>query len=68
MLASVDLKKRENHDDLDFLQMNGYVPCGIYSIKVFFLYQSQVPVDRACSLYLSFLQCYRLLVTQLLSQ
>jgi hypothetical protein len=26
------LKKRENRDDLDFLQMNGYVPCGIYSI------------------------------------
>jgi hypothetical protein len=24
MLASVELKKRENHDDLDFLQMNGY--------------------------------------------
>jgi hypothetical protein len=23
-----------------------------------------VPVDRACSLYLSFLQCYRLLITQ----
>jgi hypothetical protein len=32
MLASVELKKRENRDDLDFLQMNGYVPCGIYSI------------------------------------
>jgi hypothetical protein len=28
MLASVELKKRENRDDLDFLQMNGYVPCG----------------------------------------
>jgi hypothetical protein len=26
------LKKRENRDDLDFLQMNGYVPCSIYSI------------------------------------
>jgi hypothetical protein len=26
MLASVELKKRENRDDLDFLQMNGYVP------------------------------------------
>jgi hypothetical protein len=24
MLASVELKKRENRDDLDFLQMNGY--------------------------------------------
>jgi hypothetical protein len=32
MLASVELKKRENRDDLDFLQMNGYVPCSIYSI------------------------------------
>jgi hypothetical protein len=30
--TSVELKKRENHDDLDFLQMNGYVPCSIYSI------------------------------------
>jgi hypothetical protein len=29
MLVSVELKKRENHDDLDFLQMNGYVPSGI---------------------------------------
>jgi hypothetical protein len=32
MLASVELKKRENRDDLDFLQMNGYLPCSIYSI------------------------------------
>jgi hypothetical protein len=32
MLAFVELKKRENHDELDFLQMNGYVPCGIISI------------------------------------
>jgi hypothetical protein len=32
MVASVELKKRENRDDLDFLQMNGYVPCGIISI------------------------------------
>jgi len=32
MPASVELKKHENSDDLDFLQMNGYVPCGIYSI------------------------------------
>jgi hypothetical protein len=24
--------EREHRDDLDFLQMNGYVPCGIYSI------------------------------------
>jgi hypothetical protein len=30
MLASVELKKRENRDDIDFFsQMNGYVPCGI---------------------------------------
>jgi hypothetical protein len=27
MLASVELKKRENRDDLDFLQMNGCIPC-----------------------------------------
>jgi hypothetical protein len=26
------LEKRENRDDIDFLQMNGYVPCGIISI------------------------------------
>jgi len=26
------LKKRENRDDIDFLQMNGYLPCGIISI------------------------------------
>jgi hypothetical protein len=32
MLASVELKKRENRDDIDFLQINGYVPCGIISI------------------------------------
>jgi hypothetical protein len=31
-LASVELKKCENRDDIDFLQMNGYVPCGIISI------------------------------------
>ena len=30
MLASVELKKRENRDDLDVLQMNGYIPCSIY--------------------------------------
>jgi hypothetical protein len=29
MLASVELKKHKNHDDIDFLQMNGYVPCVI---------------------------------------
>ena len=44
MLASVELKKRENRDDLDFLQMNGYIPCGIISIWVYFFYQKQVPV------------------------
>ena len=27
-----------------FLQMNGCVPCGIYSIQVYFFYQKQVPV------------------------
>jgi hypothetical protein len=32
MLASVELKKRENRNDIDFLQMNGYVPSGIISI------------------------------------
>jgi hypothetical protein len=32
MLASVELNKRENRDDLDILQMNSYVPCGIISI------------------------------------
>jgi hypothetical protein len=42
MLASVELKKRENLDDIDFLQMNGYVPCGIISIWVYFCYQKQV--------------------------
>jgi hypothetical protein len=45
MLESVELKKRENNDDLDFLQMNGYVPCGIISIWVYFFYQKQVPVS-----------------------
>jgi hypothetical protein len=45
MLASVELKKRENRDDLDFLQMNGYVSCSIYSIKVKRFYQKQVPVS-----------------------
>jgi hypothetical protein len=33
MLASVELKKRENRDDLDFLQMNGYIPCSIYIVS-----------------------------------
>jgi hypothetical protein len=27
MLESVELKKRENRDDKDFLQMKGYLPC-----------------------------------------
>jgi hypothetical protein len=35
MLASVELKKREIRDDLDFLQMNGYIHFGI------FFYQKQ---------------------------
>ena len=34
MLASVELKKRENRDDKDFLQMNGYIPCSIYMVSV----------------------------------
>ena len=46
MLVSVELTKRENRDDLDFLQMNGYVPCGIISIWVYFAYQKQVPVEQ----------------------
>jgi hypothetical protein len=46
MLASVELTKRENRYDLDFLQMNGYVPCGIISISVYFAYQKQVPVEQ----------------------
>jgi hypothetical protein len=33
MMASVELKKRENRDDLDFLQMNGYIPCSIYIVS-----------------------------------
>ena len=44
MLESVELKKRENSDDLDFLQMNGYVPCGIISIWVYFF----LPETSAC--------------------
>jgi hypothetical protein len=27
MLASVELKKHENRDDIDFLQMKVYLPC-----------------------------------------
>jgi hypothetical protein len=38
MLGSVELKKRENRDDIEFLQMNGDVPCGIISIWVYFLF------------------------------
>jgi hypothetical protein len=46
MLASVELKNCENRDDIDFfLQMKGYLPCGIISIQVYFFYQKQVPVD-----------------------
>jgi hypothetical protein len=36
----------DTRDDLDFLQMNRYVPCGIYSIYVYFFYQKQVPVMK----------------------
>ena len=32
MLASVEMKKHENRDDIDFLQMKGYLPYGIISI------------------------------------
>ena len=46
MLASVELKKRENCDDIDFLQMNGYVPCGIISIYMVSRYI--LPETSAC--------------------
>ena len=36
MLESVELKKRENRDDKDFLQVKGYLPCGIIRIQVYF--------------------------------
>ena len=29
MLASVELGGRGGRDDLDFLQMNGYMPCSV---------------------------------------
>ena len=41
---SVELKKRENHDDIDFSQMNGYEPCGIIGIQVYFF----LPEKSAC--------------------
>jgi hypothetical protein len=51
MLASVELKKRENRDDIDFfLQMKGYLPCGIY-----FFYQKQVPVPKSIRPYYKFM-------------
>jgi hypothetical protein len=31
-LVTWQVLSRENRDDLDFLQMYGYVPCSIYSI------------------------------------
>ena len=44
MLASVELKKRENRDDLDFLQMNGLRTLQyIYSIQV-----KKLPETSAC--------------------
>ena len=33
MLASFELKKRENRDDIEFLQMKVYLSCGIYSMN-----------------------------------
>ena len=45
MLASVELKNCENRDDIDFfLQMKGYLPCGIISIQVYFF----LPETSAC--------------------
>ena len=44
MLAAVELGERESRDDLDFLQMNGCVPCGMCGIWVEKNYQKQVPV------------------------
>ena len=41
------MKKRENRDDLDLLQMNGYVPCGIISIWVYFF----LPETSACDIH-----------------
>ena len=32
MLATVELGGRESRDDLDFLQVNGCVPCGMCGI------------------------------------
>jgi hypothetical protein len=52
MLASVELKKRENRDDLDFLQMNGYVPCShrhLFLVIFFYLdtiYILQADLDK----------------------
>jgi len=49
MLASVEFKKRENRDDIEFLQMNGYVPCGIISIwGIFFLPETSACGDKVC--------------------
>jgi hypothetical protein len=46
MLAFVELKKRENRDDIEFLQINGYVPCGFNSIWVYIF----LPETSACAL------------------
>ena len=35
MLASVELKKRENRDDLDFSQMNGYTYLVVLLVSVY---------------------------------
>ena len=48
MLASVELNKRENRDDLDFLQMNGYIPCSIYIVS---RYKKKIPETSACGLF-----------------
>jgi hypothetical protein len=58
MLASVELKKHENRDDIDCLQINGYVPCGIISIWVYFF----LPKTSACALE----ALYRVVLEQIL--
>jgi hypothetical protein len=45
MLASVELKKRENRDDLDFLTNERLRTLWYISyLGIFFFYQKQVPV------------------------
>jgi hypothetical protein len=48
MLASVELKKRENRDDLDILQMNGYVPCIYIVSRVFIIFVIPFYVGSEC--------------------